>query len=151
MMDNQSSLPPTIADLPLEAQVNVMFEVAPYLQAKIKQHCDLGDQTEAQGLLQVLRFLALINDNTPAVLTPSERVDQIWHQLILCTKLYSQYCTTLYRQYLHHTPSDETQQNHQQFELCLQQYHQRFGQPDPWFWGAPLLVSTAGACSGCES
>lgn len=139
----------TDSKMPLEAQVIQIFANAPFLEDKIIEHCELGVHTPAQGLLEVLRFLSLVSDEQ--VLTPSIRVDLIWHQFILSTRVYSDYCTKLYKKYLHHTPSNDKVENHQQFEHCLSLYTQRYGTPPVWFWGNPLVVNTTGGCSGCEA
>lgn len=133
----------------LPEQVTELFAVAPLLREKILRYCDLGGQTPEQGLLEVLRFLSLINPQK--TVTPSERVDQIWHQFILWTKLYFNYCETLYGRYLHHTPDDDGPKNQAQFEYCLNEYKKRYGQPCPVFWGPYWSVSLQGNCSGCES
>lgn len=137
------------SQLSLSEQVNALFVTAPLLREKIVKHCDLGGRSPEQGLLEVLRFMSLIN--AKQTITPSERVDQIWHQFILWTKLYFEYCDTLYGRYLHHTPDDDGQKNKAQFEHCLNEYAKRFGEPDPVFWGPHWTVSLEGACSGCES
>jgi hypothetical protein len=138
-----------LIEMSLEAQVTQIFVEAPYLENKITQHCELGDSTPAQGLLEVLRFLTLVSEEQ--VLTPSVRVDLIWHQFILSTRIYSDYCTKLYKKYLHHTPSNDKVENHQQFEHCLNLYAQRYGAAPVWFWGKQLVVNTTGCCSGCEA
>lgn len=142
-------LPTHFAELTLTKQAEALFVVAPYFKQKIIQHCDLGDCTPEQGLLEVLRFLSLINESV--VMTPSDRVDQIWHQFILWTRLYSEYCTTLYQKYLHHTPDDDKSKNSKQFEQTRVRYMQDFGQPNPYFWGPFWSVCLPDACSGCES
>lgn len=36
---------------------------------------------------------------------PSRAVDEAWHGLILCTALYSEFCTKAYGRFLHHHPA----------------------------------------------
>lgn len=146
---DKKQLTENFSQLSLSEQVASLFITAPLLRHKILDHCDLGGATPEQGLLETLRFLSLINLNV--VVTPSERVDAVWHQFILWTKLYSEYCQTLYGRFLHHTPDDDGAKNQQQFQCCLSEYKSKYGEPDPIFWGPMHVVSTKGACSGCES
>lgn len=133
----------------LEQRVDYLLEQSPLLEGKIRSNCDLGERSAKAALLEALRFLDLLDPSY--VLTPSIRVDQVWHEFILFTRLYDAYCQTCYGRFLHHQPDDNTSNNQKQFELCIEKYHQRFGLPENWFWGKQLCVDTQGACSGCES
>jgi len=142
-------LPDQFAQLSIDRQVQAIIQAAPYLADKLAQHCQLGSCSTEQALTEVLRFLLLSSKGK--ALTPSHRVDLVWHQFILATRVYSEFCTKCYDNYLHHTPSNDSLENQQQFQLCLTLYRQAFGTPNVWFWGPDMQVSIAGDCAGCES
>lgn len=141
------------SSLSLSEQVTELFACAPLLAVKINQRCDLAGASAAEGLLEVLRFLALTDNpgDNSQVLTPSERVDRVWHEFILFTRLYASYCDSVYGRFIHHTPDDNISGNARQFEVCLERYHARFGEPDSRFWGRRFSVDISGNCSGCQS
>jgi hypothetical protein len=71
-----------------------------------KEHDVTVDQaallvTEAE---KFLRYCATATE--PA--SPSPAVDLAWHEMILYTKEYADYCSRLAGRFIHHSPSDET-------------------------------------------
>ena len=42
----------------------------------------------------------------PKPISPSETVDEIWHNFILFTKDYSEFCNKFFGKFIHHTPLD---------------------------------------------
>ena len=144
-----SLLNPSIKAQSIEQQAQTLLQAAPYLADKIELYGDIGEATPAQALVEVLKFMALVKQGQP--ITPSVRVDNVWHQFILSTRLYSEYCTNCYDKFLHHTPSNDRVSNQSQFELCLTLYQRQFGQPNKWFWGLVWQEPKAGDCGSCES
>ncbi|QEC68739.1 hypothetical protein FRZ67_16030 [Panacibacter ginsenosidivorans] len=39
-----------------------------------------------------------------APISPTKEVDEVWHNLILNTKYYHEYCTQKFGKFIHHTP-----------------------------------------------
>lgn len=78
---------------------------------------DLDDeayQTIFNGLKQ---FFTLCKENKgKTILMPSESVDLIWHELILHTKYYHEFCNEFFGYYLHHTPTEENNENKEKSE-----------------------------------
>jgi len=65
---------------------------------------DLKDcQLVAQGLRQF--FLAHLNSDRKFVSMPSQVADDLWHEFILYTKEYQQFCRRAFGRFLHHTPA----------------------------------------------
>ena len=60
-------------------------------------------QLIAQGLRQF--FLAYLKSNRQFVAMPSQGVDDLWHEFILYTKHYDQFCRKAFGKFLHHTPA----------------------------------------------
>lgn len=142
-------LPAKISTLSLAEQVEVLLQCAPTLVGKLNDYGDLGTHTPNEAMLEVLRFMSLIGPGF--TVTPSKRVDAAWHQFILHTLIYHEYCTKCYDKYLHHTPSNDRLENAKQFEQTIALYREKYGDPPQWFWSLPWQVSTSGDCSACES
>jgi hypothetical protein len=61
-------------------------------------------QAEAESHeLAFLRFMSLsfLTENS---LAPDETIDQYWHNFILWTQAYSDFCSTNFGRYVHHSP-----------------------------------------------
>lgn len=57
----------------------------------------------AHGLRQF--FLAHLKSGHRFVSMPSQAVDDLWHEFILCTKNYDSFCRKAFGRFLHHTPA----------------------------------------------
>jgi hypothetical protein len=60
-------------------------------------------QLVAHGLRQF--FLAHLKSGRQYVSMPSQVTDDLWHELILYTKNYQQFCDQAFGRFLHHTPA----------------------------------------------
>lgn len=60
-------------------------------------------QLVANGLRQF--FLAHLKSGRKFVAMPSQVVDDLWHEFILCTKSYDSFCRQGFGRFLHHTPA----------------------------------------------
>jgi hypothetical protein len=60
-------------------------------------------QLVAQGLRQF--FLGHLKSGRKYVSMPSQVVDDLWHEFILYTKSYQQFCQQAFGRFLHHTPA----------------------------------------------
>lgn len=99
-----------------------------------------------QGLIETLRFLTLCAGQNGA-LTPSKRVDDIWHEFILFTKTYQTFCEDKYGRFIHHQPSQKDHENDIQYRHTLACYVEVFGQADDQYWPRPdASVSQCGPC-----
>jgi len=122
----------------------------PVLVDKLVKACAV-DATEApQALREVLRFLDLCAANGQP-LTPSPRVDDAWHEFVLCTRLYRDFCEDHFGRFIHHDPGGSDDANQRQFRQTLHLYAQRFGAPDPSYWGQAAADIPTADCGGCES
>jgi len=79
-----------------------------YLKRKLRQawpqldgrDCDLVER----GLRQF--FIACLRSNRQFVAMPSKVVDAYWHEFILHTRAYNDWCELTLGRFLHHTPSE---------------------------------------------
>jgi len=72
----------------------------------IKRHPQLSRkdcQLVAQGLRQF--FLAHLHSGRQFVAMPSQVVDDLWHEFILCTRHYELFCQQAFGRFMHHTPA----------------------------------------------
>lgn len=57
-----------------------------------------------RGLRQWLRCCGAALRDDQVIGMPSHAVDEAWHGLILCTRLYADFCDDAYGRFLHHHP-----------------------------------------------
>ena len=72
-----------------------------------KQHPDLAlkdQQLVARALRQF--FLVYLKSGFKHISMPSQVVDDLWHEFILYTKNYEQFCQKAFGRYMHHTPAE---------------------------------------------
>ena len=130
---------PEIFDYP--ALAGDLLRMQPVLGQRLDNVVDGKCGTEL--LVEVLRFLGLIA-TTEGPLTPSETVDRGWHEFILCTRTYSEFCQRHFGRIIHHEPGGDEGENRRQFRETLQIYCAYFGTPAARFWHEP--ESPCGAC-----
>lgn len=119
----------------------------PLILLKLKNECDIAEPQEAmRGVSEVVKFLYLCSTGSSA-LTPSNQVDQIWHQLILFTRAYGRLCKDHFGEFIHHQPSDDREQDRNQYQFTLLRYRQTFGVPHTDYWtDAGICKNHCGSC-----
>jgi hypothetical protein len=70
------------------------------------QRCEL-EVKDRQLVARALRqfFLAYLKCGRKYVAMPSQVVDDLWHEFILCTRNYELFCKKAFGGFLHHTPA----------------------------------------------
>jgi hypothetical protein len=123
----------------------------PVLGGKLEKACGIAPSECTQALTEVLRFLSL-TQMSERQLTPSERVDLAWHEFILCTRQYADYCARYLGRFVHHDPGGSDASHRVQFLETIRLYNLCFGTPDPRWWEGPNSPQAAIAnCGPCES
>ncbi len=83
------------------------YPLPPGLLQRVRQtYPALNEQQLAlveSGLRQFFRLALAAAPRTVAM--PSQAVDELWHQFILYTRNYQQFCQRAFGHYLHHTPA----------------------------------------------
>ncbi len=102
---NTPSAVPTVA--PATAMDAVAHE-APYVIEKLVKARIARDEDEAHALFtEAKRYMVLVQiDDTKIWQMHSLRVDEAWHQFILFTAQYTQFCLRFFGRYVHHSPSN---------------------------------------------
>ena len=89
-----------------------------------------------QAILEYKKFmyLAAVSD---MMVSPSEIVDTVWHQHLIFTKSYSEFCTILGKQ-IQHIPSTHNKEDFQKFKLAKERttklYETHFGKQPESIW-----------------
>lgn len=115
---------------------------APFLTEKMVRSGLVEDAARAESLfLEVKRYLYLANGHDGRMPMTSSLVDAAWHQFILYTTEYSEFCQAVFGAYQHHSPraahadargADETGPVVTARTLA-DNYHRQFGLlPDVW-------------------
>lgn len=73
------------------------------------KHSYLSD-SEVANVFEALRdFFYIRNEESDIVSMPSVVVDDAWHEFILFTSAYNEFCQHAFGQFLHHTPAEAMQ------------------------------------------
>lgn len=127
-----------------------LLAAKPVLFEKLRAACGVDADGARGGLLEVLRFLALTGHATRG-LTPSPRVDDAWHELILCTREYAAVCQRYFGRFVHHDPGGSDALNRRRFSETIRLYNLYFGPPDPAWWGEAASTAPRADCGACEA
>lgn len=78
---------------------------APYLKEKLLKDGKFASEAEyGEAFGEFKRFMALIGLYGRRVAMTSKPVDEVWHQFILFTREYSDFCDMMLGKYVHHVP-----------------------------------------------
>jgi hypothetical protein len=93
---------------------------------------------------ETLKFLVLCALNPDAGYSPSREIDDVWHEFILHTKQYAEFCE-LVGGYLHHVPSSDGKRG--DFKLTFQALSRAFKDAYPRFW----QKDSGPCCAACSN
>jgi hypothetical protein len=125
---------------------------APYLIEKLLKNHIAQTQAEAEALFaEVKRYLVLCHLDSGAPWDMySTRVDEAWHQFVLFTRQYMEFCQRFFGKFSHHNPSNAptvaevSHENPSTFGGFSCRYEEVFGEPlpDVWFDSRSVALST---------
>lgn len=118
----------------------------PELISKVKRALLCSASEAEKGVEEALKFMHLVASSPSGSLTPSHRVDLVWHELILFTRSYARFCEQQFGRFIHHQPSSEHEKNAGQFQETLRRYEMTFGVPPESFWASGGSRSACGVC-----
>lgn len=126
------------------------LERAPVVVPKIIQQ-DAMSTLDARALLdEVIRFLVLCRRSAKS-LSPSQRIDMAWHEMILCTKAYHEWCQLHLGAFVHHQPDMPGRKNPAAFMRTLGLYELHFGTLPIDIWGIDERPRGLASCGACEN
>lgn len=125
------------------SDLDVLAYEAPFLVTKLVEDRIADDEDEAHLLFrEVKRFLVLVrsSDDVPWDMY-SRRVDEAWHQFLLFTREYIQFCMHCFGSYVQHRPggapstASEGSAGESSFSGFRARYEAFFGErlPDVWY------------------
>ena len=84
------------------------FEFPKTISEKVKQtYPHLSDREIEQVIKGLREYFHVINlSRRKLVSMPSQVIDVAWHEFILFTKMYQEFCTKALGRFLHHTPAE---------------------------------------------
>jgi hypothetical protein len=135
----------------LAAYEPVLAFEAPYLVEKLVKDRIVDSAAEGEALFaEAKKFLILSAvDEDVSWDMYSRRVDEVWHQFVLFTSQYVEFCQRYFGEYLHHSPSNAPVPPGRPvlkpttFESFRARYETFFGEPLPevWFDGRSVSLS----------
>jgi hypothetical protein len=100
------------------------------------------------------RFLALhvLVQDPDYDFVPAGKIDLAWHEFILHTQLYMDFCAALGCGYIHHNPEEtrahsRAKASGEPFFYTKHQLTKHFGAMPPFIWGIPAACDTSSICN----
>jgi len=94
-------------------------------------------------------------DDTPVGVGRAELVDEFWHQHLLFSREYTDFCDEHFGRYIHHQPCGDGFKNVpaeldglEPFEMFLEEYKKEFGQDAPEEYWPRFSVPPVDSCGG---
>jgi hypothetical protein len=115
---------------------------APFLIDKLLKTGLFSTAEEAEATFTELKkYLIIVSSNRKKVWSIySVRIDSVWHEFILFTEAYAEYCKNYFGFYIHHSPSNAPQIDGlspkpiESWDRFCAEYVQMFGSSPPSLW-----------------
>lgn len=136
------SVEPAIAAEAVAIPYDALGYEAPFLIEKLLREGIVDSSEEGEALfMEVKRYLVLARlDRSFTFDMYSLRVDGVWHQFILYTVEYTDFCRRFFGRYLHHSPSNAPEAKSAppapvaSFAIFRERYEKLFGVTLPNVW-----------------
>ncbi|MCH2225236.1 MAG: hypothetical protein MK066_10755 [Crocinitomicaceae bacterium] len=123
----------------------------PIIIDKIAKSCSMNEKESNQVLIEALKYLDLVYFSGQ-MLTPSILVDYAWHEFILCTKSYANFCEKHFGKFIHHHPGGRTKETISRFRKTMKYYIMYIGEPKEKYWGEQASIEwLSSQCGSCTS
>lgn len=129
----------TAKKLPTLAEVDA-YPVPELLTPRIMRKYS-RDKEYAEGILREAKRMLYLGELTGKPVTPSEEIDDAWHEMILFSPYYFKLCRFLGTDYIHHEPEPETPAGSagtngpSQYDETIALYEKQFGvKADQRYW-----------------
>ncbi len=119
----------------------------------IKRFCQEHQVSETEArerFEETKKFLLLCATNKQVSYSPSLEVDALWHEFILCTKSYFDFCN-MAGMYIHHEPSEKPET--EAYKRTLKDMKNFYGKLNSAYWadGKASAGHCGHSCSSCGS
>jgi hypothetical protein len=92
-------------------------------------------QKVATDLVREAKRMLYLGAKTDEWVTPSLKVDDAWHEMLMFTRFYKKFCEGLGR-FMHHDPTPGPPDGGKAYKRTKENYQKAFGfAPDPKYWG----------------
>ena len=118
----------------------------PNLVHKISKSLNLEEAEIAAALSELIKFLYLTAYYNTS-LSPSKRIDLMWHEFILFTHTYEQFCHFHFKRFIHHQPDIDTARNIRLYHKTKALYELNFGSAPLFYWPKAESCTSCGPCS----
>ena len=120
----------------------------PWLIEKLKKNEEFNSLEEIeQAYEEFLKFVLLQKKSEKPIAMMSKRVDEVWHQFILFTKEYKDFCEVNLGFFLHHSPGIESNPVSKESEIrFFDLYNEYFGELND-IWQKSSTCDGAGTCA----
>jgi hypothetical protein len=103
------------------------------------------------------RYLELVTASKNGYSCLSPIVDDFWHNMVLNTEIYADFCQKTYDKFIHHIPEsyktvEDFNLSRSSYKQFLIDYESKFSESPPeWIWPKEFeLTTTEGGCVGCN-
>ena len=121
----------------------------PVLKNKLENIAKRFEVDSNQLLTELIKYLIVTNKSNKTT-SPSYLVDLAWHEFILFTKYYQQFCTKHFGKFIHHTPGSKP--NKKSYNHTLEHYKKLYGLAPKTIWAnSPLLNWKESNCGACHN
>jgi len=133
----------------------VMAYEHPALIDRLHKKCGFTTE-EASLLFEDMKKWLYICGTCPEHMAPAPKIDEAWHNFILFTKDYADFCEEFFGHFIHHRPhypGDKPDHGKLVF-ITLEKAREAFGDTLSANWQYPITASDCDKCSGstnCEA
>jgi hypothetical protein len=127
----------------IDSESNLFQQCPLWMAEKLKQKFSYNDDEINRSWIELQRFL-FICGQTNEPLSPSVRIDKIWHEAILHTRYYAELCLKLCGHFVHHIPTSNP--DPYSYTRTLSLLAIVYGSVDIKYWPPNSLAS--GVCHG---
>lgn len=124
------------------------FEPPHLLIANFCKDFDISETEAIERFEETKKFLILCASKKNSNYAPSKLVDEMWHQFIVYSKSYFQFCLIL-GAYIHHEPADKP--NVKAYLKTLKDMELSYGSLKEQYWRDEFDAGHCGHCSSCGS
>ena len=117
------------------------------IKYRLIQRDKLAEQEVEKAIIEFRKYMIVRLVTGKTIAMTSDIVDLVWHQFILFTKEYHEFCLTIFGEYIHHSPATDIKKPKQQhLENLLIEYTKLFGEL-PKIWKKELSQTSCDCAS----
>lgn len=112
---------------------------------------DMPTELAERSLDQTLIMLHAIVEHPGLTIHPPRVIDVSWHEFILHTAAYTEFCDRFAGHYLHHTPDDGATDGGANVRASAARLRDLGYEIDDELWAMQVATGCANYCSGCDN